>query len=47
MSMKLWPGYWNNQLESLNMRVDEDNGESVVIVNGWDQKFWRFQEMNF
>ena len=32
--MKLWPGYWKNHLERINMKVDEDNGKYVVMVNG-------------
>ena len=27
--MKLWPGYWYNQSQRINMRVDEDNGRDM------------------
>ena len=36
--MKLWPRYLKNQSERMNMKVDEDNRKSVVMVNGWDWK---------
>ena len=36
--MKLWPRYLKNQSERMNMKVDEDNRKSVVIVNGRDWK---------
>ena len=26
MLMKLWPGYWNEQIDQINKKVDEDNG---------------------
>ena len=26
----------------MNMKVDEDNGKALGIVNGWYQQFWRF-----
>ena len=27
MLIKLWPGYWMNQLKRMNQKVDEDNGK--------------------
>ena len=38
MLMKLWPGYWKNRLEIINIKVDEENGKSVIMVNGQAQK---------
>ena len=38
--MKLWPGYWDNQLERMNMNVDEDYGKYVGMVNG---RAWKVQ----
>ena len=40
--MDLWPGDWNNQLKRINIKVDEDDGKSVGMVNGRYRKFWRF-----
>ena len=34
MLMYIWPGDWNNQLEGMNMRAEEDNGKDVGMVNG-------------
>ena len=45
--MKLWPGGWKNQSERMNMKVDEDYGKPVVMVNVQAQKVWHFQAMNF
>ena len=42
MSIKLWPGYWKNQLESMNITVDEENGKYVVMVKVQSQEVWRF-----
>ena len=30
MLIDIWPGDWDNQLETINMRVDEDNELSMV-----------------
>ena len=30
----LWPGYWKNKSERINMNAYKDNGKSVGIVNG-------------
>ena len=32
--IKIWPGYWNNQSERMNTKVDEDNGKSAGMMNG-------------
>ena len=45
--IQIWPRDWNNQLERMNMKVDEDNGKSVGMVNGRYQKFRNFQAMDF
>ena len=47
MLMKLWPGYWKNNLEGINMKVNEDNGKYVGMVRGWARKFWRFSGNKF
>ena len=36
--MKLWPGSFNNELQKMNNRVDEENGKALGIVKIWDQK---------
>ena len=38
MSMEIWPGDWKNQLERMNMKVDEENGKAMGMVNG---QAWR------
>ena len=45
--MNLWPRDWNNQLERMKMRVDEDNGKAPGMVNGRYQKVWRFSSNEF
>ena len=42
MLMKLWPGYWENQLEMINISLYLDNGKAVVMVNLRDWKVKRF-----
>ena len=42
MIMQLTTGYWNNQSERKNMKVDEENCKSVVMVNGRYWKRWQF-----
>ena len=42
MKMTLWYEYWKNQLERMNMKADEENGQDVGMVNGRDQKDQRF-----
>ena len=34
MLMKICPRDWENKLERMNMRVDEDNGRVVGMGNG-------------
>ena len=42
MLMKIWPGHWKNQLERMHIKVDEENGKSMAMANGWARKVWRF-----
>ena len=42
MLIKLWPGDWNNHLERMNIKADEDNGKSVGMVNGRPRKVLPF-----
>ena len=42
MLMKLCNRDWKNNLERMNINVDESNGKTVVMMNVWDQKAWRF-----
>ena len=34
MTMKLWHGYWKNQLERMNMMVNEYNGIAMEMLKG-------------
>ena len=36
--MKVWPGYWKNQLKRMHMKVNEDNGKATGTVNRRYQK---------
>ena len=47
ISMKVWPGYWKNQLERMNMKVDEENGKAAGMVNGRYRKVRRFSINGF
>ena len=47
MLMKLTTGDWNNQSERMNMKVDEENCKSVVMVNGRYWKRWQFSALSF
>ena len=38
--MKVWIGGWNNQSKSMNMKVDEDNGKYLGVMNGLYRKVW-------
>ena len=38
MLIKLWPGDWKNQLNSMNQKADEDNGKAMGKGNGRYQK---------
>ena len=42
MIMKLWPGDWEDQLDRMNKKVDEDNGRGGTQENGGFRNFWRF-----
>ena len=45
--MKICPRDWENKLERMNMRVDEDNGRVVGMGNGRLMKFQRFSGNEF
>ena len=45
--LKLWPGDWNYHLRSMNIKVDENNGKYLVMVNGLYQNVWRFSSSGF
>ena len=47
VSIKLCLGDWNNSLKSMNMKVDKDNGKSIVIGNGRYLKFRQFSSNEF
>ena len=47
MLMKLWPGYWKYHPESMNMKVDEDGGKAVGMVNVQARKVRRFSSNEF
>ena len=47
MLTNLCPGGWNNNSERTDMKVDEENGKAMGMVNGRHQKVWRFSEINF
>ena len=47
ISMKMWPGYLDNQLESMNTRLYEDNGRAVGMVKGRTWKSWKFSINEF
>ena len=38
--MKIWIGGWNNQSKRMNMKVDEDNGKYLGVMNGLYRKVW-------
>ena len=47
MLMKLLPGYWEDQLEMMNMRGDEDNVRAVVMAKVRAWKVWNFSRISF
>ena len=47
MLTNLCYGYWNNNMESMNMRVDKNNGKYVGMVKLWDRKVLRFSRNEF
>ena len=47
MLIKLWPGDWYNQLETMKMKIDEDNGKYVRIVKGRHRKIRQFSSNEF
>ena len=40
MLMKIFPGNWNNKLESMNMKVDEENGKASGMVQWIVEEHW-------
>ena len=47
MLIKLWPGYWIDQLKRMNRKVYEDNGKHRVKGNFWYRKVRRFSSSEF
>ena len=47
MLINLWPVYWKNPLVRLNVKMDQDNGKAVGMVNGRYQIVWRFSSNEF
>ena len=45
--LNLSPGDWKNQFESVNMKVDEENGKSVGMVNVRSWKIGGFSDPTF
>ena len=45
--MKLWPGYWENQIDRMNKNVDEENGRGGTKFNGNFWKLRRFSKNEF
>ena len=45
--IKLCTGYFKNKLKGMNMKVDEDNGKTAVMVNGRYQNCCRFSSNEF
>ena len=43
MLMKLWPWYWEYQLDWMNKKVDKENGRGGTQDNG---QFWKFQRFS-
>ena len=42
MLMKLWPGDWEEHINQMNKKVDEDNGIGGAQENGQFRKLQRF-----
>ena len=47
MLIKVWPGYWIDQLKRMNQKADEENGKQLVKGNVWHRKFRRFSSCEF
>ena len=47
MLTKIFPGDWKNQLESMNTKVDEDNGKPAGMLNGRAWKVCQFSSNEF
>ena len=47
MLINIFPGYWKNQLEMMNMNMGEENGKSEVMVNRRARKVWRLSSNEF
>ena len=41
--MELWPGYWEEQLDQMNKKVDEDNGRGGTQDN---ERFWELLQFS-
>ena len=42
MLIHIWPVYWKNQLESINVKVYQENGKYFGIEKGRIRRVWRF-----
>ena len=47
MLIKIWPKYWQYQLERVNMKADEDIGRAVGMVIGSSCKVCRLLSNKF
>ena len=47
MLIKIWPGGWIHKLESMNMKVNDDNGKAVGMANGQARKYWQFSSNKY
>ena len=47
MVMKLWTGYWDNHLERIEVRVDEDNKRALGMGKVGIRKAQRFSINEF
>ena len=47
MLINLFTGYWETQLKMMNLRVDEENGKSLLMLNGGYRNVCRFSSNKF
>ena len=47
MLTKIWDWDWNYQLKIMNLKVDEENGKALGMVNRQYQKVWQFSSNEF
>ena len=47
MLIKIWTGDWKDNLKTMNLKVNEENGKVMVIGNGWYRKSFRFSSNAF